>query len=81
MTEKLIKFKITPKGWLFAKLVGYGVSKDEFDEIWDKFATHVSEKAAENGMRGMPCLVFREGGICITAEANHTPPIEDSQIH
>lgn len=56
-------FRLTPKGYLAVRTNRY----DDIDEIWDDLAERVKSEAAENGMTsGTPCLVFEEGGRCIT---------------
>lgn len=68
-------FRITAKGWLTIRT---GLSFDEMEKLWADLTKFVADQARQNGMPdgGLPCLVMKDGGICITAE-RQAPPINN----
>jgi len=64
------KYRITPKGWLMARLnlPGHNMSPKEMDELWSDFKEMVRKQAEANGFKtDLPVLVFdNKGGTCIT---------------
>lgn len=59
------KARLTPKGFLKVEMM----SNRNIDSLWDRLTEFVARQAAQNGMEnGIPCLVLKDGGHCITAE-------------
>lgn len=58
-------YRVTPKAFLALET---GTDLDEFSQIWDKFTAFVKERAAKDGMDGIPGLVLIGGGKCIAFE-------------
>lgn len=57
-------YEITPKGWLMMKT---GLPAHYICDVWDEFGEFVKKRAMDRGAPdGIPCLVFQNGGVCIT---------------
>jgi len=62
--------RLTPKGFIMAQLIKHKVPGDCAlgEEIWDGLARFVAKQAAHDGHPdGLPCLIMRGGGVCLTA--------------
>ena len=62
---------ITPKGWLFGRLIqmnNSGLSMEEYNKFWEEFENQIRRTAIAHGCDkdGIPALVFEEGGVPIT---------------
>lgn len=56
-------YRMTPKGWLATKTGLF----QAIEPVWEGLRNFVREQAAANGCtEGIPCLVFHEGGECVT---------------
>ena len=57
-------YSFTPKGWLGAE---FGLSMEETDFVWHKLIAFVERTAERDGyLDGLPCLILRGGGECVT---------------
>lgn len=67
MNNEDLLISLTPKGYLFNKLEKYGVTLEDFDEIWDGLADFIDEHNMQNNEGGIPALLFNsDGGTCLS---------------
>ena len=65
--DDIIGVRLTPKGFL-ATETGLFM---EFTAVWDKFEDFCRKQAKNDGYPdGIPCLIFKDGGICMTVKEN-----------
>lgn len=58
-------FTLSVKGFLAVETGHFS----DIDRIWRNLENFVARQAAKNGMTdGVPCLVFADGGHCITVK-------------
>jgi hypothetical protein len=62
-------YRLSPKGLMRVKMMK-AINGEEAnpDSLWDELVEMVTQRAKENGMVGIPCLVLVDGGHCITVE-------------
>ena len=57
--------QLTPKGWLLCE-IKHG---NNIENIWEELRKFVLGRAKQEGRKhGIPCLVLKDGGYCITVK-------------